>query len=157
MAGRLRRLYLDAGQVKAGTTYLYAIMKTHRDVHFSREKELSFLSQRFGGMGGLRDSIRLRQARKKIPQLVRMDVAATRCKRVLEWGQKLLVERFTSMHELPVTMQLRKSCKMLRRMLESESLPAHERIKLLWDQNDLRPIKTPGWHKDSFPGIRDVQ
>jgi len=37
-------LYLNVGAMKAGTTWLYAHLEHHRDIHFSREKEVHYFA-----------------------------------------------------------------------------------------------------------------
>ena len=37
-------LYLNVGAMKAGTTWLYAHLKDHSDIHFSREKEIHYFT-----------------------------------------------------------------------------------------------------------------
>jgi hypothetical protein len=58
----IRRLYLNAGQMKAGTTFLYRILRHHPAIHFSPEKELHFLSQQLGPIRLLSDQVRRRKA-----------------------------------------------------------------------------------------------
>lgn len=34
MTDKLKKLYLNAGQMKAGTTYLFSILRSHRGIFF---------------------------------------------------------------------------------------------------------------------------
>jgi hypothetical protein len=52
--------------MKAGTTFLYGLLKSHPLIYFSPEKELHFLSQYFGEIKLLSDDVRLRKAQDLI-------------------------------------------------------------------------------------------
>lgn len=90
MTKRLRRLYLNAGQMKAGTTYLFAILKTHRQIHFSPEKELNYLSQRYGTVRILSDFVRLRKAREFAEKELEADRPIYRFQHLLQWAANYL-------------------------------------------------------------------
>lgn len=41
MTDKLKKLYLNAGQMKAGTTYLFSILRSHRGIFFSRKRKFT--------------------------------------------------------------------------------------------------------------------
>jgi hypothetical protein len=63
----IKKLYLNAGQMKAGTTFLYGILYHHPKIYFSQEKELHFLSQNYGEFLPLSDENRI----KKVQTILR--------------------------------------------------------------------------------------
>ena len=90
MTKRLRRLYLNAGQMKAGTTYLFGILKKHRQIFFSPEKELNYLSQRYGSVRILSDFVRKRKAQKFALNELSSDRAIYRYQYLLQWAADYL-------------------------------------------------------------------
>ena len=62
------KLYLNAGQMKAGTSFLYEILLDHPEIYFSPEKELHFLSQHYGRFKILSNSVRLRKAQELLQE-----------------------------------------------------------------------------------------
>ena len=74
MTKRLTKLYLNAGQMKAGTTYLYSILKGHPDIYFSPEKEIHYLSQMYGPFRILGDGVRMRKAKQMLAIAGGLDV-----------------------------------------------------------------------------------
>lgn len=90
MTGRLSRLYLNAGQMKAGTTYLFAIMKAHRQMFFSPEKELNYLSQRYGTVRILSDFVRMRKAREFVEKELESGRPIYRFQYLLQWAANYL-------------------------------------------------------------------
>lgn len=68
MSTAIGKLYLNAGQMKAGTTYLYDILKGHNGIHFAGMKETHYLSHRYGQFNILGDAIRKQKARELIEQ-----------------------------------------------------------------------------------------
>lgn len=156
MTSRLPRLYLNAGQMKAGTTYLYAIMKTHREVHFSRQKELNFLPHRYGGTPGLSDAVRLRTAGRMIAEIEQADHPQPGRKHLLQRVGDYLSRRSGRNGEPGDGARLRRARAVVQDMLAGDH-PPRERLRLQWVANYLRPIDTPGWYHNIFLGIRDGQ
>lgn len=62
------KLYLNAGQMKAGTSFLCNILFGHPEIYFTPEKELHFLSQHYGRFKILWNSIRLRKAQSLLQE-----------------------------------------------------------------------------------------
>jgi len=62
----MKKLFLSVGAMKAGTTWLYAILKQHPSLYFTPEKELHFLSEYYLNSGVLSDEKRLQNAKSKI-------------------------------------------------------------------------------------------
>ena len=58
----IERLYLNVGQMKSGTTFLYGILRNHPSIYFTPEKELHYLSQCYGRFKLLSEPVRLRKA-----------------------------------------------------------------------------------------------
>lgn len=87
---RLRRLYLNAGQMKAGTTYLFGILKHHREIYFSPEKELNYLSQRYGTVRILSDFVRRRKAQQFALKELSSDRSIYRYQYLLQWAADYL-------------------------------------------------------------------
>ena len=85
MVQRLKKLYLNAGQMKAGTTYLYSILRPHREIFFSPEKEIHYLSQRYGEFRILSDSVRLRKAKSISDIAGRLDRPLPRYQETMQW------------------------------------------------------------------------
>ncbi len=52
-------LFLSAGAMKAGTTWLYAVMERHPDLHFTPEKEIHYFYHRYVNSDVLSQSRRL--------------------------------------------------------------------------------------------------
>lgn len=90
MAGKLEKLYLNAGQMKAGTTYLYSILRPHTGIFFSPEKELHYLSQRFGHFRILGDHVRLRKAKSFTEIANKLDRPLERYRESLIWAANYL-------------------------------------------------------------------
>lgn len=90
MTEKLRKLYLNAGQMKAGTTYLFGIMKAHRQIFFSPEKELNYLSQRYGTVRILSDHVRMRKAKQFVGQETESNRPIYRYQYLLQWASNYL-------------------------------------------------------------------
>lgn len=66
MGGRLfGNLFISAGAMKAGTTWLYAVMERHPDLHFTPEKEIHYFYHRYVDNSVLSDKRRLEQAKRR--------------------------------------------------------------------------------------------
>lgn len=79
-------LFLSAGAMKAGTTWLYHVLKCHPELHFTPEKELHYLYHRYVDSGFLNDRRRLEGARNRY--LFRFDPAKSNIERIrqnLHW------------------------------------------------------------------------
>lgn len=85
MNRKLKKLYLNAGQMKAGTTYLYSILRPHQNIFFSPEKEIHYLSQRYGSFRILSDGVRLRKAKSFAEIANKMDRPIERYRHVMQW------------------------------------------------------------------------
>ncbi len=90
MTEKLRKLYLNAGQMKAGTTYLFGIMKAHRQIFFSPEKELNYLSQRYGTVRILSDHVRMRKAKQFVEKETESHRPIYRYQYLLQWAANYL-------------------------------------------------------------------
>lgn len=91
MPDKLKKLYLNAGQMKAGTTYLYSILKQHRNVYFSPEKEIHYLSQQYGPFRILSDAVRMRKAKSLTETANRLDRPIAQYRRVVSWASNYLL------------------------------------------------------------------
>ena len=58
-------LFLSAGAMKAGTTWLFSVLEQHPDLHFSPEKELHYFYHRYVDSRQLSDRNRLRLAKDR--------------------------------------------------------------------------------------------
>jgi hypothetical protein len=83
-------LYLNAGQMKAGTTFLYGILRNHPDIYFSPEKELHYISQNYGGVSLLNDNLRYRKARALIESANTNDYGIDILRNKIRWIQSFL-------------------------------------------------------------------
>lgn len=64
-------LFLSVGAMKAGTTWLYAVLARHPALHFAMEKEIHYFYHRYVNDGQLSEANRLREARNRY--LLRFD------------------------------------------------------------------------------------
>lgn len=90
MPEKLKKLYLNAGQMKAGTTYLYSVLGPHRSIYFSPEKEIHYLSQRFGTFRILSDGVRLRKAKSIVEIANKLDRPIERYQWIINWAGNYL-------------------------------------------------------------------
>lgn len=58
-------LFLSVGAMKAGTTWLYAVLARHPALHFALEKELHYFYHRYVNADFLSEAYRLREARNR--------------------------------------------------------------------------------------------
>ena len=58
-------LFLSIGAMKAGTTWLYAVLARHPALHFAMEKEIHYFYHRYVSPAQLTESYRLREARNR--------------------------------------------------------------------------------------------
>lgn len=58
-------LFLSVGAMKAGTTWLYAVLARHPALHFALEKEIHYFYHRYVDPKQLSESYRLREARNR--------------------------------------------------------------------------------------------
>lgn len=65
------RLFLSIGAMKAGTTWLYAVLGRHPALHFAMEKEIHYFHHRYVDRTTLSEAYRLREARNRY--LLRFD------------------------------------------------------------------------------------
>lgn len=90
MSEKLKKLYLNAGQMKAGTTYLFSVLRPHREIHFSPEKEIHYLSQQYGTFRILNDGVRMRKAKSILDIAGKLDRPFDRYHRVVTWTNNYL-------------------------------------------------------------------
>lgn len=90
MTKKIKKLYLNAGQMKAGTTYLYKILQNHNDIYFSPEKEIHYLSQAFGNVKLLSDTVRMRKARSIVGTATRLERPIVPYRQILGWASSYL-------------------------------------------------------------------
>ena len=57
-----KKLYLNVGQMKAGTTYLFTLLKNHRQVSFAEEKELNYFAFKYANQDLCHFKRRLRRS-----------------------------------------------------------------------------------------------
>lgn len=60
-----QNLFLSVGAMKAGTTWLYAVLARHPALHFAMEKEIHYFYHRFVNSNQLTEAYRLREARNR--------------------------------------------------------------------------------------------
>ncbi len=65
MSKTFENLFLSIGAMKAGTTWLYAALNKHPELHFCAEKELHYFYHRNVDQSVLRSSLRQARARQK--------------------------------------------------------------------------------------------
>ena len=58
------RLFLSAGAMKAGTTWLYAVLNHHPELHFTLEKEIHYFYHIYVKDNTLNDASRIQRAKK---------------------------------------------------------------------------------------------
>ncbi len=58
-------LFLSVGAMKAGTTWLYAVLARHPSLHFAMEKEIHYFYHRYVNPEQLSEAYRLREARNR--------------------------------------------------------------------------------------------
>ena len=83
-------LFIGAGAMKAGTTWLYSLLDTHPEIFFSLEKEIHYFYARYVDQNVLRDSVRLENVRSKY---LRIDPASSNPEAVrkrLRWSAAYL-------------------------------------------------------------------
>ena len=51
-------IYMNIGAAKAGTTWLYQMLRDHNEIYFSPEKELNYFSSKYGGVNKLKYEVR---------------------------------------------------------------------------------------------------
>lgn len=65
------KLFLSIGAMKAGTTWLYAVLGRHPELHFAMEKEIHYFHHHYVDRSKLSEAYRLREARNRY--LLRFD------------------------------------------------------------------------------------
>lgn len=83
-------LYLNAGQMKAGTTFLYRMLRRHPLIHFSPEKELHFLSQHHGRFRLLSEPVRRRKAMALLAAAQKEGVSLSELQALMRWAADYL-------------------------------------------------------------------
>ena len=59
------KLFLSIGAMKAGTTWLYAVLDRHPELHFAMEKEIHYFYHRYVNPNQLSEAYRLREAKNR--------------------------------------------------------------------------------------------
>ncbi|GGX46638.1 hypothetical protein GCM10007385_12790 [Tateyamaria omphalii] len=73
-------LFLSVGASKCGTTWLYSVLQTHPQLHFTPEKELHYFHYKYGNKGILSNQRRMKNAQARV--LSRIDPEASNIRRV---------------------------------------------------------------------------
>ncbi len=73
--GLFGHLFLSAGAMKAGTTWMYSVLERHPELHFTPEKELHYFYHRYVNPKQLCDSRRLALAKERYIDRIDPDVA----------------------------------------------------------------------------------
>jgi len=84
-------LFLSAGAMKAGTTWLFAVLQRHPDLYFTPEKEIHYFYHRYVNGNVLNDRRRLKEARDRY--ILRFDPAKANIeyiRRNLHWVAQYL-------------------------------------------------------------------
>ncbi len=84
------RLFIGAGAMKAGTTWLYQVLEQHPEIFFSLEKEIHYFYAVHVNPSVLSEEVRLRNVRDKY---LRIDPSTSRCDAVrkrLHWAASYL-------------------------------------------------------------------
>ncbi len=80
----VKKLFLNAGAMKAGTTWLYSILKNHPELYFTFEKEIHFWSDYTLGSNALSYQNRMNKAKQVISSL-NVGENIRGFKRVVDW------------------------------------------------------------------------
>ncbi|MEL7344675.1 MAG: sulfotransferase [Pseudomonadota bacterium] len=83
-------LFLGAGAMKAGTTWLYRLLDSHPDVFFSLEKEIHYFYARYVDRNVLRDQVRLENVRSKYLRIDPATSSAEAVRKRLRWSAAYL-------------------------------------------------------------------
>jgi hypothetical protein len=86
----LNKLYLNAGQMKAGTTFLYRLLIDHPEIYFSPEKELHWLSQMLGEFKLLSDHVKTRKAKEILHRVSKSERGVHQVSHIAHWVTKYL-------------------------------------------------------------------
>lgn len=86
----LENLYINAGQMKAGTTFLYHILQQHPDIVFSPEKEIHYFSHHFGSRKILSDQFRLAVAKRHLNSAASSNRGSNHIRLVCRWADNYL-------------------------------------------------------------------
>jgi len=86
------RLFLGAGAMKAGTTWLYAMLDKHPDIYFSDEKEVHYFAQVHGVQDALSIENRIRRFRRFASSLRADSYNSRWVRRRLDWFSRWMNE-----------------------------------------------------------------
>jgi len=64
--GRMEKLFLSIGAMKAGTTWLYSLLERHPQIHFTPEKEIHFLAHYYLNKKHLTEDHRQHRAQTRL-------------------------------------------------------------------------------------------
>lgn len=79
-------LFLSVGAMKAGTTWLYAVLSHHPELHFTPEKEIHYFFCRYSGAQLLSDETRLKNVKEKyLPRIDPKTSSVDRTRLNLRW------------------------------------------------------------------------
>ncbi len=83
-------LFLGAGAMKAGTTWLYNVMARHPELHFTYEKEIHYFYHTFSGDQVLSEARRLENAKSKYLRFDPQNVQTARLRQRIRWAANYL-------------------------------------------------------------------
>ncbi len=84
------RLFIGAGAMKAGTTWLYQMLDRHPDIFFSLEKEIHYFYALHVNPSVLSEEVRLRNVRDKYLRIDPATSRATAVRQRLHWASNYL-------------------------------------------------------------------
>ena len=67
--GRMEKLFLSIGAMKAGTTWLYSLLERHPQIHFTPEKEIHFLAHHYLDKKHLTEDHRQHRAQARLSKI----------------------------------------------------------------------------------------
>lgn len=84
------KLYINAGQMKAGTTYLYRLIKNHRQLYETMDKEIHFLAHYFG----IEEMLSYENRRKRVQRALNTQLPQhehhTQSMKLLHWAKNYM-------------------------------------------------------------------
>ena len=83
-------LFIGAGAMKAGTTWLYSVLDLHPEIFFSLEKEIHYFYARSVDRRVLRDEVRLDNVQKKYLQIDPANSHPEAVRKRLRWSAAYL-------------------------------------------------------------------
>ena len=74
--GRMEKLFLSIGAMKAGTTWLYSLLERHPQINFTPEKEIHFLAHNYLDKKYLTEDHRRHRAQTRLHNIGTSDLNA---------------------------------------------------------------------------------